>query len=111
MTSILSEKWKAIAGLPMVAESTKLMEAMKMAKVTVTQATPKELPGIKDDVFGIKNESPVIAELILLLGIPNDGTAYKIRTGFMSYDEKTKMLFFSKNKYDLPGYVGKRPEK
>ena len=123
----ISEKWRAIAGLPnsklqnapaaklvnsnLFESFEQLLEAMKTAKVSVTQATPKELPGITSDVFGIKNESPVIAELISLLGIPDDGTPYKIRTGFMSYDTKTKMLFFSKFKYDLPGFVGKRPTK
>ena len=88
-----------------------LEEALNMAKIHVSQLNGKDIPGIKDDVFTIKNESPVIDALVTLLGIPRDGTAYKIRTGFMAYDAKNKILFFSKNKYDLPDYLGKRPGK
>jgi NAD+--asparagine ADP-ribosyltransferase len=88
-----------------------LEEALNMAKVTVSQLTKKEIPELKDEVFTIKNESSVIDSLITLLGIPRDGTAYKIRTGFMAYDDKNKILFFSKNKYDLPSYLSKRPQK
>ena len=88
-----------------------LSEAMNMAKVHVSQLTKKEIPELKNDVFTIKNESPVIDELVTLLGIPRDGSAYRIRTGFMAYDEKNKILFFAHNKYDLPSYLGKRPTK
>lgn len=107
----ISEKWRVIAGLPKakIVESIQLDEA-KMARVHVSQLTSKDIPGLKDDVFGIRNESPVVDELVALLGIPPDGIPIRIRTGFMSYNAEHKMLFFSKNKYDLPGLVGKRPE-
>ena len=88
-----------------------LEEALKMAKVTVYLVTPKDIPELKNDVFGIKNESPVVEFLVTLLGIPRDGTVYKIRTGFMSYQDEYKILLFSSNKYDLPKYIGTRPVK
>lgn len=88
----------------------KLDEMLKTAKVSVTQITPKNIDGLKNDVFSIKNESPVVDELIKLLGVPV-GEPIRIRAGYMSYDEKHKLLFFSKNKYDLPNFLGKRPEK
>jgi hypothetical protein len=108
----ISEKWRVIAGLPKakIVETVQVDEALKMAKVHVSQITSKDMPGLKDDVFGIRNESPVVDELIELLGIPPDGVPIRIRTGFMSYNAEHKMLFFSKNKYDLPGLIGKRPE-
>jgi hypothetical protein len=88
-----------------------LMEALKGSRVNCFIVTPKDVPELKDDVFAIKNESEVVDFLVTLLGIPRDGTSYKIRTGFMAYDEPHKVLFFSKNKYDLPAYLGKRPVK
>lgn len=88
-----------------------IAEALQGGKVNVFKVTPKDISDLKDDVFAIKNENAVVDFLVDLLGIPRDGTAYKIRTGFMAYDEKTKTLFFSKNKYDLPAFLGKRPVK
>lgn len=85
-----------------------LEEAIKMSRVHVSQITPKDIDGLKSDVFGIANESPVVAELIALLGIQDDGTPIRIRTGFMSYDKEKKILFFSKFKFDQPGLVGKQ---
>ena len=111
----ISDKWRAIAGLPQskIVESIEFQidEALKGAKVQVVQITPKDLDGLKDDVFGIINESPVVEELIALLGIQDDGTPIRIRTGFMSYDKSKKILFFSKFKYDMPGLVGMQPKK
>ena len=88
-----------------------LEEALKMAKVTVYLVTPKDIPDLKKDVFGIKNESPVVEFLVTLLGIPRDGTVYKIRTGYMSYQEEHKILLFASNKFDLPRYLNKRTSK
>lgn len=88
-----------------------MLEGLQGGKVNVFKVTPKDISDLKDDVFAIKNENAVVDFLVDLLGIPRDGTAYKIRTGFMAYDEKTKTMFFSKNKYDLPAFLGKRPVK
>lgn len=88
-----------------------LAEALNMAKVHVAQLDKKDFPELKSPVYSITNESPIIDALVTLLGIPRDGTAYKIRTGFMAYDADHKILFFSQNKYDLPAYIGKRPPK
>lgn len=88
-----------------------IMEALKSSRATCFIIKPDDVPELKDDVFAIKNETEVVDFLVTLLGIPRDGTSYKIRTGFMAYDEKHKLLFFSKNKYDLPAYLGKRPTK
>lgn len=114
----ISEKWRVIAGLPqakpvvkVVESAEQLDERLKMAKVNVVQVTPKDIEGLKDNVFGIMNESPVVEELIALLGLQDDGTPIRIRTGFMSYDKTKKILFFSKFKYDMPGLVGMQPKK
>ena len=88
-----------------------LTEALKTTKVSVSQISPQNIEGLKDDVFGIKNESPIIDALVKLLGIPDGGVSIKIRAGFMAYDDENKMLFFARNKYDLPAYLGKRPAK
>lgn len=88
-----------------------LEEALNMSKVHVSQVDKKDFPELTGSVYTIRNESPIIDELITLLGIPRDGTAYKIRTGFMAYDPDHKILFFSRFKYDLPAYLGKRPAK
>lgn len=90
-------------------EFEQLNEAFKKANVKVFLATPKDIDALKDDIYAIKNESPVVEALVKLLGIPRDGTAYKIRTGYMAYDSKNDFLIFASNKYDLPAYLDKRP--
>ena len=66
---------------------------------------------IKDDVYAILNESPIIDELVTMIGLPRDGSPYKIRTGYMCYLQKQRLLVFARNKYDLPGFIGRRPKK
>jgi hypothetical protein len=87
-----------------------LCEALNMAKVHVAQLDKRDFPELHGAVYSIRNESPIVDALITMLGIPRNGTAYRIRTGFMAYDEQNKILFFSSYKYDLPGYLGKRPK-
>jgi len=65
---------------------------------------------IKDDIYGLSNDNDIVDALITMLGVPRDGTPYKIRTGYMSYSQKNKVLMFAKNKYDLPGFIGRRPK-
>jgi hypothetical protein len=79
-----------------------LLEALKLQNVVVGKVDSKDFPELKDEVFTVSNKSDVVDNLIDLLGVPRDGTSYKIRTGFMAYDEKNKVLFFSKNRFDLP---------
>lgn len=93
-------------------------------KVKVFRLTPEDVKkavkdedvkgvdfSIKDDIYAISNESPIVDELITMLGLPRDGTPYKIRTGYMTYVQKQRLLVFAKNKYDLPGFIGRRPTK
>lgn len=108
--SILEKELKQ-QGFAVVRNDDTLTEGIKMGRVHVSQISPKDIDGLKDDVFGIANESPVVQELINLLGIQDDGTPVRIRTGFMSYDKSKKILFFSKFKYDMPGLVGMQPKK
>jgi len=81
------------------------------AKTKVFLATPKDLDTLKGDVYAIQNDNDIVDALVTMLGIPRDGTAYRIRTGFMAYDQKHKLMIFATNKYDLPKYVGTRPAK
>lgn len=84
-------------------------EAVK--KAAKDEDTPKGIDfSIKDDVYAIGNDSPIVDELITILGVPRDGTPYKIRTGYMTYVQKMRLLVFAKNKYDLPGFIGRRPK-
>lgn len=69
---------------------------------TVGKFNNKDFPELKGEVFTIHNKNEVVDALIELLGVPTDGTAIRIRTGFMAYDEDHKILFFSKTKFDLP---------
>jgi hypothetical protein len=83
----------------------------KEATTKVFMATPKDLESLRADVYAIYNDNTIVDALVTMLGIPRDGTPYRIRTGFMAYDNKHKLLIFATNKYDLPNYVGKRPVK
>ena len=82
-----------------------------VAKAAKDEDTPDIDFSIKDDIYAIHNESPIIDELVTMLGIPRDGSPYKIRTGYMCYIQKPRLLIFAKNKYDLPGFIGRRPKK
>ena len=84
-----------------------------MSKVHVSKlsSADKGMEALKGDVFTIKNESLVVDALVTFLGIPRDGSATKIRVGFMAYDAVNKILFFANFKYDLPSYLGKKPVK
>lgn len=88
-----------------------LFEALQSAKVHVFKVTPQDVPGLQGDVFVVKNEAPAVEFLVTLLGVPRDGTAYQIRTGFMAYSEEYSLLTFSKYKYDLPSLLGKKPQR
>lgn len=86
-----------------------LLEALTMAKVHVGTIKPKDIDGLSNDVQFIRNESPIVDALIDLLGIPRDGTPVRIRTGYMAYTPKYKLLTFAHTKYDMPSTLGKRP--
>jgi hypothetical protein len=77
-----------------------------MQKVDAGMLTPKAFPELGGEVFTLSTRSPIVQGLCELLGVPEDGTAYKIRTGFMQLDKKNSILFFAKSKRDLPGYIG-----
>lgn len=85
-----------------------LAEALKMAKVHVGTITPKDIDQLKHNVHFIRNESEIIDDLITLLGVPAD-VPTRIRGGFMLYVPKRKMLFFSRTKFDLPGFAASKP--
>lgn len=77
-------------------------------KLTMSKATVVKLASgdagveLKGHVFGIRNDNPIVAFLLEALGVPSDGLAIKIRSGFMQYDSNSKMLFIAKFKSDLP---------
>ena len=91
---------------------TQLLEllASNVAKVTVRRLTREDLPELKGEVLTIRNEAPVVDALLKILGVPEDGSTIRIRTGFMCYDKKNRLLFFSSNKYDLPQYIKNQPK-
>jgi len=89
-----------IAGLPPRED---LLEGLNMTKATVVKLTSGdggvELQG---DVFGIRNDNEVVEFMLTAMGVPRDGLAIKIRSGFMQYDNRSKMLFIARYKSDLP---------
>lgn len=87
----------------MLVEST-LTEAMRLLKSSTIVITPndKGFEHLKSDVLGIKNDNENVAQMIDILGVPKDGSAIRIRTGFMKYDDTSKTLYFAKYKSDLP---------
>lgn len=80
-----------------------LMAPTQLGRVHVGRLTKEKFPNLKDDVYMLRNESPIVQELIDMLGVPKDGSAIRIRTGYMKLGPKAGMLFFAKNKTDLPG--------
>lgn len=108
---------RKLAGLPTEANVCQenfdtLLEAagkLNMSKATVVKLASGdggiELQG---EVFGIKNDNPIVAFMLEAMGVPMDGLAIKIRSGFMQYDGRSKMLFIARYKGDLPN---KRSEK
>lgn len=109
---------RKVAGLPLAEEHVSsgdfdaLLEAagkLNMSKATVVKLASGdggiELQG---EVFGIKNDNPIVEFMLTAMGVPMDGLAIKIRSGFMQYDERSKMLFIARFKGDLPN---KRSEK
>jgi hypothetical protein len=76
---------------------------LTMAKIHTVVLSPGD-GGIelKDKVFGIRNEDPIVAFMLQAMGVPMDGSAIRIRSGFMQYDQRSKMLFIAKFKSDLP---------
>lgn len=87
----------------MLVEST-LTEAMRLLKTSTIVITPKDkgFEHLKSDVLGIKNDNENVAHMIDILGVPMDGFAIRVRTGFMKYDDASKTLYFAKYKADLP---------
>jgi hypothetical protein len=73
-----------------------------MSKVPVVVLSPDKGFDIKDKVFGIRNDDPIVDFMLDAMGVPRDGMAIRIRSGFMQYDAPHKMLFISKYKNDLP---------
>lgn len=82
---------------------------LSMARVHTVMLSPSDKSfGLKDKVFGIRNEDPIIAFMLDILGVPMDGSPIRIRTGFMQYDNRSKMLFIARFKNDLPGTYDKQ---
>lgn len=78
---------------------------LSMSRVPVVMMSPsdKAFHDLKDKVFGIRNDDPIVAFMLDILGVPMDGSPIRIRTGFMKYDKASKMLFIARFKSDLPG--------
>jgi len=76
---------------------------LNMSKATVVKLADGDAGvELKGEVFGIRNDNPIVAFLLEAMGVPSDGLAIKIRSGFMQYDSNSKMLFIAKFKSDLP---------
>lgn len=76
---------------------------LNMSKATIVKLASDDIGvELKGEVFGIRNDNPIVAFLLEALGVPSDGLAIKIRSGFMQYDSASKMLFIAKFKSDLP---------
>lgn len=76
---------------------------LTMAKIHTVVLSPGDAGiELKDKVFGIRNEDPIVAFMLQAMGVPMDGSAIRIRSGFMQYDQRSKMLFIAKFKSDLP---------
>ena len=109
----LYEKWslfgrsKQAAAEPEAAEKQVMKDPTKklsMSRIHTVMMSPSDKSfGLKDKVFGIRNEDPIVMFLLDILGVPKDGSPIRIRTGFMQYDERSKMLFIARFKSDLPG--------
>ena len=101
---------RRIAGLPTQEEHVPagdfdaLLEGLNMAKVHVAKLSSAKDSQfqLKGDVFGIRNEHEIVEFMLEAMGVPRDGLAIRIRSGFMQYDNKTKMLFIARFKSDLP---------
>lgn len=111
----LYERWslfgnradKSSSGEKRLSDPTK---KLSMARIHTVMLSPSDKSfGLKDKVFGIRNEDPIVEFLLDILGVPLDGMPVYIRSGFMKYDKNSKMLFIARNKSDLPG--GRTQEK
>ena len=77
---------------------------LSMTRIHTVMLSPSDKSfGLKDKVFGIRNEDPIVAFMLDIMGVPMDGSPIRIRSGFMQYDERSKMLFIARFKSDLPG--------
>ena len=75
---------------------------LNMTRVHTVMLEPDDM-NTKDKVFGIRNEDPIVEFMLEVMGVPRDGTAIRIRSGFMKYESVSKMLFIARFKSDLPG--------
>lgn len=94
----LMEKFSLFGGKDKVKEGN-----LTMAKIHTVVLSPGD-GGIelKDKVFGIRNEHEIVEFMLEAMGVPRDGLAIRIRSGFMQYDQRSKMLFIARFKSDLP---------
>jgi len=77
---------------------------LSLSKASVVMISPSDSGfDVKDKVFGIRNDNAIVAFMLDILGVPKDGSAIRIRTGFMKYDGAHKTLFIARFKSDLPG--------
>lgn len=88
-------------------EKTKLQDParkLSMSRIHTVMLSPSDKSfDLKDKVFGIRNEDPIVDFMLDIMGVPRDGSAIRIRSGFMQYDQRSKMLFIARFKNDLPG--------
>lgn len=84
---------------------------LTMAKIHTVVLEPGD-GGIelKDKVFGIRNEHEIVEFMLEAMGVPRDGASIRIRSGFMQYDQRSKMLFIARFKSDLPNERSAKPQ-
>lgn len=83
-------------------EQAQARKKLNMSRVHTVMLDTDDM-NTKDKVFGIRNEDPIVEFMLEVMGVPKDGTAIRIRSGFMKYESASKMLFIARFKSDLPG--------
>jgi hypothetical protein len=73
--------------------------------IQASRLTSTNLLWLSGEVISMTIDTEEGLALILILGVPDDGTPVQIRTGFMSYNKNVKTLFFAQRKRDLPHFA------
>lgn len=83
---------------------------INLKKTYLTFLNPEIFPELKGEVVAVRVDDELIP-LVKILGLPSDGKAFRIRSGFMCYDKKNHLLVFARNKTDLPKVAIEKKQK
>ena len=79
-----------------------------MALLQLSKLSASLFDELTGEVISIRIEGEAGDALMKILGVPEDGTAIQIRTGFMCYEQTYKTLFIAQKKSDLPRFAERR---